>query len=213
MGAIQFVEKLDRTSLTILDDEFEKKVEAAVSTIAEGHREAPLSPQRPARQPSQVQISEKSGISQPEVVSRNSIEAEYSSPSRSTSTRARPSALTAADGSEENTAVNGLLRTIQRPLTSLGRMFAEEIEGSPDGGPLNPNPPPQPPRRLSPALFQPPRHSEEAERPDVLPSPRPKQHNQHKNKPHAEDAAARQASAEAAEAERVQRAEHQNVVE
>lgn len=141
MGAIQFVENLDRTSLTISDDDFERKVEAAVSTIAEGHREAQLSPQRPARQPSQVQISEKSGISQPEVVPRNSIEAEYSSPSRSTSTRTRPSTLSAADGSEENTAVNGLLRTIQRPLTSLGRMFAEEIEGSPSGGSPNPNPP------------------------------------------------------------------------
>ena len=35
MGAVQFIENMDRTSLTISDDEFEKSVEAAVSAIAE----------------------------------------------------------------------------------------------------------------------------------------------------------------------------------
>ena len=39
MGAIQFIENLDRTSLTINDDDFEKNVEAAVSVIAERHKE------------------------------------------------------------------------------------------------------------------------------------------------------------------------------
>lgn len=74
MGAIQFIENLDRTSLTISDEEFEKNVEAAVSAITEGHEQAPSPPPRPPRQPSHVHISEKSGISPPEVIPRNSVE-------------------------------------------------------------------------------------------------------------------------------------------
>lgn len=38
-GAIQFIETLDRTSLTVSDEEFEQNVEAAVSAIAEQNRQ------------------------------------------------------------------------------------------------------------------------------------------------------------------------------
>lgn len=214
MGAIQFIENLDRTSLTISDENFEKNVEAAVSVIAERHREELAPPPPPPRHPVHTQISEKSGLSQPEVVPRNSIEAEYSTPRRPTSSRDKGAPFIGNDGTDDNTAVSGLLRTIQRPLSSIGRMFSEEPSASaqrpqPEGhGSLS-----NAPQRLSPAVFQPPRHSDEARRPTedlgfVEGAHRPKE-----RKLSAEDAAARQASAEAAEAQRIQRAEHSNIVE
>ena len=72
---------------------------------------------------------------------------------------------------------------------------------------------PEPPRRLSPAVFQPPRDSGESWRSEEDPRHDhvPEQAQVHKIS--AEDAAARQASAEAAEAQRIQRNEHINVVE
>ena len=215
MGAIQFIENLDRTSLTISDEDFESKVEKAVSVIAEGHKEDPSpQPPPPPRYMNHTQVSEKSTLSQPEVIPRNSIDAEYSTPLRPNSSRANNESMMKVDGAEDNTAVSGLLRTIQRPLSSLGRIFSEETSNSSQRGqgegPLSqPNPPP----RLSPAIFQPPRNSvdermsEEEDRP-----PNFKSQNQER-KANAADAAARQASAEAAEADRIQRAEHRDVVE
>ncbi|KAK4694572.1 hypothetical protein P7C71_g3034, partial [Lecanoromycetidae sp. Uapishka_2] len=69
------------------------------------------------------------------------------------------------------------------------------------------------PPRLSPAVFQPPRRSDDVRRSTEdtnfsVDSKRPQE-----RKLSAEDAAAQQASAEAAEAQRIQRAEHNNVVE
>jgi len=61
--------------LTISDEDFEKNVEAAVSAIAERHREIHEPPAR-----TQPVISEKSSLSGPEVTPRNSMDAEYSSP-------------------------------------------------------------------------------------------------------------------------------------
>ncbi|KAK3048369.1 hypothetical protein LTS18_012952, partial [Coniosporium uncinatum] len=61
MGAVQFIENIDRTSLTISDDEFEKNVEAAVSAIAERHAaEEEKAPPPPPRNPSphKMHISE-----------------------------------------------------------------------------------------------------------------------------------------------------------
>ena len=219
MGAIQFIENLDRTSLTVSDDEFEKNVEAAVSAIAERHQEElsppTIPPQRPQppRVPTHGQISEKSGPSLPEVIPRNSIEAEYSTPRKSPSLRGRQGEFT--DGVEDNTAVSGLLRTIQKPLSSIGRMFSDD----PGPGPQRLPPESQPHPRLSPAVFQPPRHSDEmdgsTERPQQAQAPQvpPITGESQNRKLSAEDAAARQASAEAAEAQRIQRAEHHNVVE
>ncbi len=213
MGAIQFIENLDRTSLTISDAEFEKNVEAAVSVIAERHKDemAPLPP--PPRHPVHPQISEKSGLSQPEVVPQNSIEAEYSTPRKPTSSRDKATLSAGNDGSDDGTAVSGLLRTIQRPLSSIGRMFSEEPSNLPQRPQPGPGPQPNPLQGLSPAVFQPPRHSDEvgtsSEDGNIVETAKRPQ----ERKLSAEDAAARQASAEAAEALRIQRAEHNNVVE
>lgn len=211
MGAIQFIENLDRTSLSISDEQFEKNVEAAVSVIAERHKEEMPSSQPPTpRNPIHPQLSEKSGLSQPEVTPRNSIEAEYSNPRRSTSSRDTSGPFMGSDGSDDSTAVGGLLRTIQKPLSSIGRMFSDEppnVPPKPQSGPLPPSNQP----RLSPAVFQPPRDSNEARPSDE--ASRSAANLNPERRLSAEDAAARQASAEAAEAQRIQRAEHRTVVE
>ena len=212
MGAIQFIENLDRTSLTISDENFEKNVEAAVSIIAERHKEEMPSPTPPppSRTPIHPQFSEKSGLSQPEVTPRNSIEAEYSTPRRSTSSRDTSGPFSSNDGSDDGTAMSGLLRTIQKPLSSIGRMFSEDHPYMPQ---KNPALPPGPPPRLSPAVFQPPRPSNEVRRSNEESQTISNIDRGRERKLSAEDAAARQASAEAAEAQRIQRAEHQTVVE
>ena len=212
MGAIQFIENLDRTSLTVSDEEFEHSVETAVSAIAEPHQQPPSPPPRP-RQSNHVQVSEKSSLSQPEVVPRNSIEAEYSTPGKSTSFHGRAEGPANRNGAEESTAVNGLLRTIQRPLAGLGKIFSEEAESGPRSERQMLAAPAQPPRRLSPDVFQPPRHSDDVERPDDGTRQSTLISDGHVGRAKAEDAAARQASAEASEAQRIQRAEHHNVVE
>lgn len=208
MGAIQFIENLDRTSLTISDEDFEKRVEASVSEIAERHEEeeaaAPAPPPRPTH------ISEKSGLSEPEMVPRHSMEAEYNTPSRPLSSRGYVDRRSGNSTQDDSNAVTGLLRTIQKPLSSIGRMFSDDAPNHQHPGPRSqteqPLPPPAP-LRLSPAVFQPPRNSNEEARP--VPGANPTQ----PQRMSAEDAAARQASAETAEAHRIQRVEHQDVVE
>ena len=210
MGAIQFIENLDRTSLTISDQDFESKVEAAVSMIAEKHK-APPTPPRPPH------ISEKSTLSEPAIVPRNSSEVEYA-PSRKSATllhsKEQPGDPNVFG---ESSAVSGLLRTIQRPLSGLGRMFSEDspaIQRAGDRGRQGSAvPQPEPPRRLSPAVFQPPRDSVESKRSEDGSRQDYATEKSRSTKLSAEDAAARQASAEAAEAQRIQRNEHANVVE
>ena len=216
MGAIQFIENIDRTSLTISDEAFEKNVEAAVSVIAERHKEIENPSFPPPRHRTHPQISEKSGLSQPEVVPRNSIEVEYSTPKRSTSSRDYPTPLVGIDGSEDHTAVSGLLRTIQRPLSSLGRMFSDDTSTMQQQGiraETGPTFQPNSPQRLSPAVFQPPRDSNEMIGPSEEPEVVKKSNHSREREICAEDAAARQASAESAEAQRIERVEHQDVVE
>lgn len=236
MGAIQFIEALDRTSLTVSDAEFEKNVEAAVSAIAERHsaeerRHLP-DPEGLTRQlqPSPQLISEKSTLSRPEVTPRNSLEAERIVPNRSPSRRNGASLLSekSSDGDgEENAAVAGLLRTIQRPLSTIGRIFSDDGGSGGGGGaqylaraPATP----QPASRLSPALpagSSPRRSGEETRRSGeqagnrqfLTPPAQPAQQGQQPQKMTAEDAAALQASAEVEQAKRLQRQEHQVVVE
>lgn len=201
-GAVQFIETLDRTSLTISDDAFERNVELAVSAIAEKNREAEI------RSPGHI-VSEKSTLSEPEVTPRTSMDASRSSPGK----RPSRSAIDATDsGLDDNDAVAGLLRTIQRPLSTIGRIFSDE--GSALQGRNNPALTPQPGStpRLSPSLFQPPRSSGEQQRPDDY-SRGSKEEVRTDVRVDAQEAAARQASAEAAEARKIQRAEHRNVVE
>ena len=199
MGAIQFIENMDRTALTVSNEDFEKNVEAAVSAIAERHEhEMPQSSNL-------VSLSEKSGPSRPEVTPRNSMDAERYPP------RISIDGAVGREVTDERIAVAGLLRTIKRPLSSIGRIFSEELT-SPHypGNSKNQQIPihlPETPRRLSPALFQPPQASEDGRPSDE------EARSSRSPRIHIEDAAARQASAEAAEADRIQRAEHQDVVE
>ncbi|KAK8053202.1 hypothetical protein PG996_012503 [Apiospora saccharicola] len=182
MGAIQFIENMDRTTLTITDKEFEKSVETAVSVIAEKHRA------EEASSPRAEQHSEKTGFnSGAESSARPSIEVDSpGTPRRSIS----------SDQSDDGAAITGLLRTIQRPLSTIGRMFSDEPSAA---GPSSPARTPQQdaaPPRPSPLVS--------AENAASLDS---------RLQLSAQEAAARQASAEAAEAQRVSRAEHHNVVE
>jgi hypothetical protein len=133
MGAVQFIEGLDKTSLTVSDAEFEKNVEAAVSAIAERHAEVEaathLHPSTSTRShkrmpsPHYHHLSEKGPPVRPQVTTRNSMEAEQAGPRRSTSVKDRKSEHERPE--EENAAVAGLLRTIQKPLSSIGRMFSD----------------------------------------------------------------------------------------
>lgn len=188
MGAIQFIENMDRTTLTITDEEFEKNVEAAVSAIAEKHRSE--SPPPPPPQ------SEKQAALRPPPVgesasspARRSFEADALrpvSPRRSTSSNeGRHSGE--YSGNDEKAAITGLLRTIQKPLSTIGRIFSDEVTGGPSNAVASPARTPQP-------------------------EPGDRDLN-NRQKLSAEEAAARQASAEAAEAQRLSRAEHANVVE
>ncbi|KKK24043.1 hypothetical protein ARAM_004324 [Aspergillus rambellii] len=190
-GAIQFIETLDRTSLTVGDEEFERNVEAAVSAIAEQNRA------------SESLESKKSSEGAP-------------GPSRkSTDIPRNPGRRdTPQPTDEESAPVAGLLRTIQKPLSTIGRIFSEEPD-SPQERPVQPAQTPQPgmPSRLSPNVYQPPRTSgEEPRRSAEKPRARVGQRSPSRTLD-AQDAAARQASAEDAEARRIQRAEHSTVVE
>ncbi|KAG5291967.1 vacuolar sorting-associated protein [Histoplasma ohiense] len=182
-GAIQFIETLDRTSLTISDEEFERNVEAAVSAIAERSEEA-AGP--PLLQP------EKSTLSEPEVTPRNSTEGE---------SYAKRKDSYQFGSSEDNVAVAGLLRTIQKPLSTIGRIFSEE----------SPHPVSQ--QRTAPQNLLNTQQTDEARRSTERQRRREDITPQQISKLDAQEAAARQASAEAAEARRIQRAEHVNVVE
>ena len=210
MGAIQFIENLDQTNLTVSDDEFERKVEAAVSAIAERHKDVE------SDLIDYPHMSEKSSLSEPEVTVRNSRQAEHVGTSRSASIRGSLDLLPGGDVEDEKIPIPGLLRTIQKPLSSIGRIFSED-SASPQfvNSPRSQAPPtPQPGvSRLSPTLFMPPRNSSD----DQLSSGNDREQQIPKRNQSGEfnaaDAAARQASAESAEIQRIQRAEHYDVVE
>jgi hypothetical protein len=195
MGAVQFIENLDRTTLTISDAEFERNVEAAVSAIAEKHQIKEI-------EPNQSALPEKSGSNRLEGIPRRSFDGEPSNPRRPTSSYSTDG----GDGADEKAAMSGLLRTIQRPLSSIGRIFSDESTLSQGGPAMTPQPGSTP--RMSPA----PRNgSDRTQSPQGIPGGNMEESS--RSRFTAEDAAARQASAEAAEAYRIQRAEHANVVE
>lgn len=202
LGAVQFIENLDRTTLTISDQEFEQNVEAAVFAIAEKHQAENV-----VEQPPPTQLSEKSSLSRPQVTSRNSMEGESSTPRKSTSSNEYES----GDGMDEKAAMSGLLRTIQRPLSSIGRIFSEEATPTQSGSLPHSGPARTPQPGSTPRVTPVPRASTEG--PQGLPRLPSSQDASQRTRASAEDSAARQASAEAAEAHRLQRAEHNNVVE
>jgi hypothetical protein len=182
-GAIQFIENLDRTTLTVSDEEFERNVELAVSEIAAQNREAEaLSPRALYR--------EKSSIAEPELTPRNSMDVTSTSPIRRDPSRMNSS----SDGANDD-GVTSILRSIQKPLSTIGRIFSDQDTSQSQEASATSTPTPQQGTRLlSPAVFQPPTDGR-------VPSY------------DAQEAAARQASAEAAEARRIQRQEHRTIVE
>ncbi|PSR81422.1 hypothetical protein BD289DRAFT_439100 [Coniella lustricola] len=203
MGALQFIENMDRTTLTITDEEFEKNVEAAVSAIAEKHRlESPPSTSTSEKSPRPSIMG--AGTGEPSSA-RQSIERHHqqrpaddgnqsSSPHQSTSSN---------DDSgdyDEKAAIAGLLRTIQKPLSTIGRMFSDDggsgdaaAQASSSRSPAHTPVPPGGYGRGGAGAHQ--------------------QQSGNGSKYSAEEAAARQASAEVAEAQRLHRAEHANIVE
>ncbi|KAK4146064.1 uncharacterized protein C8A04DRAFT_35333 [Dichotomopilus funicola] len=193
MGAIQFIENMDRTTLTITDEEFENNVEASVSAIAEKHR-AESPPPRPPSSGKPTSLRPPNAGESKASSARPSLDTDRpDSPRRSTSSNeARESGE--YSGSDEKAAITGLLRSIQKPLSTIGRIFSDEpstsatAAGPSAGGNIaSPARTPQPERGAGDARSR--------------------------QRLSAEEAAARQASAEAAEAQRLHRAEHTNVVE
>jgi hypothetical protein len=132
---------------------------------------------------------------------RPSYDGESSTPRRSTSSYETEN----GDGMDEKSAMSGLLSTIQRPLSSIGRIFSDEGSSQPARTPLPGNTP-----RMSPAIRN---NLDLPQTPPRGPTPASARTEQNRVRQTAEEAAARQASAEAAEAQRLQRAEHSNVVE
>lgn len=181
---MQFIENLDRTTLTISDEEFEQSVEAAVSAIAEKHQTAA------AKAPLPTQPRETSAL-----------------PEAEASTARKPNApkeYESGDGIDEKAAMSGLLRTIQQPFSTIGRIFSEE-SSSLQGPPRTPQYGNSPRAAVSPLIG--------TDRPRSSHRPANVSENNAHTRMRAEDSAARQSSAEAAEAQRIQRAEHSNVVE
>jgi hypothetical protein len=216
MGAIQFIENLDRTSLTISDSDFEMHVEAAVSLIAEKHPEEEAKPPLPSRHTTQANhlaVTEKSTPSKAEVTPRNSLEAERSTHRRGGSVR--NGSKTDSDDGEEVAAMTGLLKSIQRPLSTIGRIFSDDTPPSEkQTSGLQPPLTPQPAHKLSPASSagdsssQPRRSTEHARQ-----QQQQQEQKELMQKLSAEDAAARQASAEAEEVRKLRVREEANVVE
>lgn len=152
-GVVTFIESLDRTSLTVSDEDFERNVETAVRAIAE---RPPPQPAATGPVPGLQHLSEKSTPARPEVTPRNSMDGERSSPRKSSqrSRSANPRSGASSDtihGSgmhdEEFDAVGGLLRSIQKPLSSIGRIFSDDGgNGSGSEQQQQQAPPPVPPR-------------------------------------------------------------------
>ncbi|RMZ82122.1 hypothetical protein DV737_g2233, partial [Chaetothyriales sp. CBS 132003] len=121
-GAIQFIEGLDRTSLTVSDEEFERNVEAAVSEIAAQNRESEALGSR-------TTLSETGSLAGPTLTPRHSLDVTTSPRARSREPRTASGLI--SSGSEDSDAVGGLLRTIQKPLSTIGRIFSDQDQESP----------------------------------------------------------------------------------
>ncbi|KAG5918883.1 hypothetical protein E4U61_001395 [Claviceps capensis] len=215
MGAIQFIENMDRSSLSIPDEEFEANVEAAVSVIAEKHQAtSPPLPQTPFNEKSPAPHTGGSS-GRPSIDNSEGA----SAPRHSTSSYE-------GDAPDATAAMSGLLRTFQKPLSTIGRIFSDDnslpTAGSGSGsvsrssrgsrGRRSPqtyyqSQPPSghlpPPQQHQQQVFQQQQQQQQIQQQETLT----------RHALSAEEAAARQASAEAAEAQRLQCAEHVNVVE
>ena len=121
MGAIQFIENMDRTVLNIPDEDFEREVEAAVSAMAERDLTKP----GPAGQKDAADRYD--GF--PHAESDWTRSPKTSLPTEGLDSSASDVTIQMTD---EDTANKGLLDTIQRPLSSISRIFSES-NGPPSG--------------------------------------------------------------------------------
>jgi hypothetical protein len=209
MGVVTFIEGIDRNTIKISQEDFDRNVEQAVSAIAEKNKADEYEEKSHAAAnsapPLQQRLAEKSGLSRAEVTPKNSMDAEQSSPRRQTSGRKSNHAhQSSTDTVDDFDAVTGLLRTIQKPLSSIGRIFSDDGGGAQQQSQtLRPASTPLPgSRSASPAL------------PERRPSADGRRRDQSAaQRQNADDAAARQASAETAQAHRVRAQEYKVVVE
>ncbi|OAL67050.1 guanine nucleotide exchange factor Vps9 [Trichophyton rubrum] len=192
-GAIQFIETLDRTSLTVSDEEFERNVEAAVSAIAERNPD----PEEPPSVPEKPPASRAR-----ETASRPSFEGHSNSRQNEHSPPYSPV-------SDDNTPVAGLLRTIQKPLTTIGRIFSDDTDHSRERSPFNQ----QSSATSENVPYNGQRPDSDSWRNQEGSRGRDGKSPSLATRFEAQEAAARQASAESAEARRIQQAEHNDVVE
>ncbi len=103
MGAVQFIENLDRTVLHVSDQDFEQNVEASVAAMAERPKtDEPTLKHEGALAPSEKRTAGPSGS--PARSSHRGNDGEGGAPS--------PAA--------------GFFQTIQRPLSNIGRIFSDE---------------------------------------------------------------------------------------
>ena len=205
MGVVTFIENLDRTNITISDEEFERNVEQAVSAIAEKNKaeeyesksHATTGPATPMQR-----LTEKSSISRPEVTPRNSMEPDRSSPRRNVSQKSQHSHQASTDTVDDFDAVTGLLKTIGKPLSTIGRIFSDDSSAPNSNSSLRP--------ASTPLSGSTPRGTSPASNADRRPSADGRATTAQNT---ATDAAARQASAEAAQAQRIRAKEYKVVVE
>ena len=213
MGVVSFIENLDRTTLTITDEEFEINVEQAVSAIAEKNRaeEYESRAHSSAGPTPGLPPNEKTPFSTPEASSRDGGNAERSAPHRSLSQRVSEKISPRSHEDDDSDAMSGLLKTIQKPLNTIGRIFSDDSPSShPLHPPVTPQPGSSPNRGLSPGLRFERRSSADSEQQRKLFQPAERRASQPDN---AQAAAARQASVEAAQAQRLRADEHKVVVE
>jgi hypothetical protein len=211
MGVVSFIENLDRTNLTITNEEFERNVEQAVSAIAEKNRAEDYESKSHTSSAPASSLEEKSLPLKPDVTPHLSAGGERSSARRTFIRGPSETSQNKAPEDEQSESVTGLFKTLQKPLSSIGRMFTDE------GGlqtPLKPVATPLPGstplRGLSPNP-QLERRSSGDERSSTERSTTPRRPSQQYDS--AEAAAARQASAEVSQAQSVQAQEHKVVVE
>jgi pyruvate/2-oxoglutarate dehydrogenase complex dihydrolipoamide acyltransferase (E2) component len=107
--------------------------------------------------------------------------------------------------------VAGLLRTIQRPLSTIGRIFSDTDTTHTNTGPADTPAKGNTPRPTQPSSSEFPGQNSHNEK--VARASHEEQQQQRQQRHSAEDAAARQASAEAEQARRIQAQEHKVVVE
>lgn len=204
MGAIQFIESLDRTTLTISDSEFESNVETAVFAIAERHtKETPLSVRR----------------SYPQMPASSDTEMLSQSATDPDSMVVRSSGLSVADKrSDSSIAVNGILPIIQKPLISMGSIFPDETptslpstEGDRSGD--QPHLGSRPLTGLYQAAFQPPRNSYDGRRAPDVKRATPDTNPALTSSLSSDATMIRQASSDMAHVQQLQRDEHDDVVE